>query len=363
MIAISSLSRRRFLQLSAVSLAASSMTLLRVHPAHAREKCVIAWSHYTGWEPLDYMKSSGILKKWGDKYNVDLDITPPMDYVESMNQFTAKQFCAVALTNMDALTIPASGGVDTTFIVVGDYSNGNDGILYKSPKAVSMKDIVGKKVVLVENTVSHYALARALQMQDMTLKQVTIVNTSDSDIGNVFATGANGTIVVTWNPILMTARNVKGAQLLFDSSRIPGEIIDGIAVHTGVSDNVKKAIVGAWFEVTRVMSETGSPQYKEAIRQMANSAGGTEQEFLAQLKTTHLFYKPQDAVKFTQDSQLKGTMNLVRAFSAELGLLGEGRTADAIGIQFPDGTTIGDVNNVKLRFDEKYMQMAADGKL
>ena len=96
---------------------------------------------------------------------------------------------------------------------------------------------------------------------------------------------------------------------------------------------------------------------------MANSAGGTEQEFLAQMKTTHMFYRPRDAVNFTQDSQLKGTMNLVRRFSAELGLLGEGKTADSIGIQFPDGTTIGDDKNVKLRFDTAYMQNAADGKL
>ena len=342
-----------------------AIVLTPIFPAYAqtREKCVIAWSHYTGWEPLDYMKSSGLLKKWGDKYNVDLDITPPMDYVESINQFAAKQFCAVALTNMDALTIPASGGVDTTFVVVGDYSNGNDGILIKSPRAASMKDVVGKKIVLVENTVSHYTLARALEMNGLSLKQVTTMNTSDSDIGNVFATGGNGVVAVTWNPILMTARQVKGAQLLFDSSRIPGEIIDGIATHTNVSDNAKKAIVGAWFEAVGVMSQTGSPLYKEAIKQMANSAGGTEQEFLAQMKTTHMFYRPQDAVRFTQDSQLKGTMNLVRRFSAELGLLGEGKTADSVGIQFPDGTTIGDDKNVKLRFDTTYMQMAADGKL
>src|SRR6266567_3259778 len=121
-----------FHRLSAAAAAATAVVALAaVAPAtaQAREKCVIAWSHYTGWEPLDYMKSSGLLKKWGDKYNVDLDITPPMDYVESMNQFSAKQFCAVALTNMDALTVPAGGGVDTTFVVIGDYSNGNDGIL------------------------------------------------------------------------------------------------------------------------------------------------------------------------------------------------------------------------------------------
>jgi NitT/TauT family transport system substrate-binding protein len=331
--------------------------------AQAREKCVIAWSHYTGWEPLDYMKASGLLKKWGDKYNVDLDITAPMDYVESMNQFAAKQFCAVALTNMDALTIPAGGGVDTTFVVIGDYSNGNDGILIKSPKPATLKDLVGKKIALVENTVSHYALARALEMNALSLKQVTVVNTSDSDIGNVFATGAVGTAVVTWNPILLTARQVKGAQMLFDSSRIPGEIIDGIAVHTAFSDNVKRAIVGAWFETMKIMSQSGSPEYKKAIAQMANSAGGTEQEFLAQVKTTFLFYKPADAVKFAEDGQLKGTMNLVRKFSADLGLLGAGKSADIVGIQFPDGSTVGDKGNIKLRFDTKYMKMAADGAI
>jgi NitT/TauT family transport system substrate-binding protein len=179
----------------------------------------------------------------------------------------------------------------------------------------------------------------------------------------LFATGAVGTAVVTWNPILLTARQVKGAQMLFDSSRIPGEIIDGIAVHTAVSDNVKRAIVGAWFETMKIMSQSGSPEYKKAIAQMANSAGGTEQEFLAQLKTTFLFYKPADAVKFAEDGQLKGTMNLVRKFSADLGLLGASKSADIVGIQFPDGTTVGDKGNIKLRFDTKYMKMAADGAI
>src|SRR5207302_8181986 len=138
----------------------------------------------------------------------------------------------------------------------------------------------------------HYLLARALQINDVKLTSIKAVNTSDSDIGALFATGGEGTVIVTWNPILMTARSVKGAQLLFDSSKIPGEIIDGIAVHTSVSDNIKRAIVGAWFEALKIMSESGSPEYKKAIAQTANSAGGTEQEFLAQVKTTFLFYKP-----------------------------------------------------------------------
>jgi len=341
----------------------SGLILATSFTACAAEPCTIAWSHYTGWEPIQYMKDSGILAKWGKRYGVNLDITPPMDYVESINQYTTGQFCAVAVTNMDALTIPAVGGVDTTFIVVGDYSNGNDGIVVKTATPLGVKNLAGLDVKLVEFTVSHYLLARALQMNGLKLNSVKTVNTSDSDIGALFATGGNGTVVVTWNPILMTARKVKNAQLLFDSSRIPGEIIDGIAVRSGVSENVKKAIAGAWFETMSIMADRNSPRYRDAVARMAKGAGGSEADFVAQLKTTHLFATPADAARFTKDAQLKKTMEFVRHFIFDVGLLRGAKSPDVVGIQFPDGTVIGDAKRIRLRFDTKYMEMAATGTL
>ena len=45
-------------------------------------------------------------------------------------------------------------------------------------------------------------------------------------------------------------------------------------------------------------------------------------------------------------------MDLVRKFSFEHGLLGEGaKTVDAVGIEFPGGNTLGDKANIKMRFD------------
>ncbi len=330
--------------------------------AQAREKCVIANSHYTGWEPIWLAKDLGLLKKWGAKYNVDLDVTDPMDYGESITQFTAKSFCGLAVTNMDALTGPSAGGVDTTFVVVGDYSNGNDGALWKAAKAPSLKDLPGKKVVLVENTVSHYLLWRASQVAGFPFEKVKLQNAaSETDVKNAF--GKDGSIIVTWNPILMTARQEKGAHLLFDSSKIPGEIIDGIVVQTGASDNVKKAIAGAWYEVMGIIAKNGTPEYKKAIQMMAKGVEQTEAEFEMQLKTTALFTKAADAVAFAKDAKLKATMDSVRTFAAQLKLLGKGASKDTVGIQFPDGSIAGDQKNVKLRFDVKYMQMAADRKL
>jgi len=56
-------------------------------------------------------------------------------------------------------------------------------------------------------------------------------------------------------------------------------------------------------------------------------------------------------------------MTRVRDFSFSKGLFQNAESADAVGMAFPGGKTLGDPQNVTLRFDESYMQLAADGKL
>ncbi|MFC1855198.1 putative urea ABC transporter substrate-binding protein [Thermodesulfobacteriota bacterium] len=326
----------------------------------AKDKFKIAWSHYTGWEPYAYMVSSGILKKHAEKQGIEIEVILVNDYIESINIYTAGEVDGCTMTNMDALTIPAVGGVDSTALIVGDFSNGNDGIVSKVAKDV--KGLSGKKVMLVELSVSHYLLARALDMNGIKEKDLTVVNTSDADIASIFSTDKEGS-VVTWNPPLMTVRNEPDAKLLFDSSQIPGEIIDMLVVRTNAPDSLKKAMVGAWFETMTVMS-AHDKKAKEAISEMATSAGGTVAEFEAQLKTTAMFYKPKEAVDFVKGDDVKKTMEYVRTFSFDHGLYGDGAPdKDLVGIAFPDDKVIGDKNNIKLRFDSKFMNMAAEGKL
>ena len=130
-----------------------------VRPCRAPKKEFnIAWSIYVGWMPWPYAAEAGIVKKWADKYGITIKVTQINDYVESINQYTAGKFDGVTVTNMDALTIPAAGGVDTSAIIMGDFSNGNDGIVLKDGKTLA--DIKGRKINIVELSVSHYLLAR-----------------------------------------------------------------------------------------------------------------------------------------------------------------------------------------------------------
>lgn len=318
----------------------------------------IAWSHYTGWEPWGYMAESGILKKWADKYGVAIEVTLINDYVESINLYTAGKFDGCVMTNMDALTIPAVGGIDSTALIVGDYSNGNDGIVLKNGSDV--KALKGRPVNLVELSVSHYLLARALDKNGMSEKDVSVINTSDADIAAAFTNDANGA-AVTWNPPLQQALKAPGAKLVFDSSQIPGEIMDLMVVKTGAPDSLKKALTGAWYEMLALMS-SGTPEGAKAIEAMAQASGATVDEFKAQLQTTAMFYEPAKAVEFA--GTIAPIMEAVRSFAFAKGLYGGGaQSADLVGIELVDGKVLGDANNVKLRFTDTYMRMAAEGKL
>ena len=168
--------------------------------ASAKDDYRIAWSIYVGWMPWGYAQESGIVDKWAEKYGITIEVVQFNDYIESINQYTAGAFDGCTMTNMDALTIPAAGGVDSTALIVGDFSNGNDGIVLKGA-GKTLADIRGQRVNLVELSVSHYLLARALASVDMTERDLTVVNTSDADIVAAFST-EDVTSVVTWNPLL-----------------------------------------------------------------------------------------------------------------------------------------------------------------
>ncbi len=331
--------------------------------AAAKKEFNIGWSIYAGWMPWPYAQQAGIVKKYEDKYGIKINIVQINDYVESVNQYTAGKLDGVTVTNMDALTIPAAGGKDTTAVIIGDYSNGNDGVVSKTAKSVAA--LKGQTINLVELSVSHYLLARALDSANLKLSDVKTVNTGDADIVSAFAT-PDAKSVVTWNPQLGEVKKVQGATEVFSSANIPGEILDLLAVDTATlkaNPNLGKALAGIWYETMALMNAQ-TPEGAKARAAMGKLSGTDGPGFDAQLKTTFMYYTAADALKATLDPALVTTMDRVRSFSFDKGLYGPGATSvDAIGIGFANNKTLGDPANVKLRFDPTWMQMAADGKL
>lgn len=356
--------RKSRLGLLATGLAAAlSLSSFSVAAA-PKQHFSVCWTIYAGWMPWDYAAAEGIVQKWADKYDISIDVVQLNDYVESINQYTAGAFDGCSMTNMDALTIPAAGGVDSTALIIGDFSNGNDGIVLKG-NGKTVADLKGQPVNLVELSVSHYLLARALEQHGLRERDLQVVNTSDADLVGVFASD-DVQAAVTWNPLLAEIKATPDTTEVFNSSQIPGEIIDLMVVNSETlkdNPNFGKALTGAWYEVMATMSADNDAA-RAARSQMAAASGTDLAGFDSQLAATRMFYRAADAVAFTTSPELPATMAKVAAFSFEHGLLGDGAsTPDAIGMQFSGGLIQGDKSNLRLRFDPSYMQMAADGKL
>lgn len=342
------------------ALAAAGVSL----PAAAQEKTEfrVAWSIYVGWMPWGYLSDSGIMDKWAEKYGITVEIVQFNDYVESINQYTAGAFDGVSATNMDTLSIPAGSGVDTTALIIGDYSNGNDAVILKGEGTLA--DLAGKPVNLVELSVSHYLLARGLDTVGLSEQDLaSVINTSDADMIAAFST-SDVEAVVTWNPLVSEiVASYPEANIVFDSSQIPGEILDLMVVNTEVLDanpDFGRALVGAWYEVMGLMAAGD-----EAVLSALAEASGTDLAgYIAQLEATQMFYAPADAVAQALSPDLPATMTSVAEFLFEKDILGVGApSADFIGIEYPDGTVTGDANNIRFRINASFMQMAADGEL
>jgi NitT/TauT family transport system substrate-binding protein len=335
--------------------------------AQQKPSFTVGWSVYVGWDPYYYMNKSGILRKWADKYGINIRVQR-FDYAPSLDAFVAKNIDACAMTNMEALDMPAAAGVDTTAIIVGDYSNGNDAVITR--QGLGLPQIPGKQVLLVEKTVSQYLFERAMAINGLgdQIKRVKYINTSDSDIAAAFLTDSTKPVVVTWKPMVSQIMKSKDVRTVFNSSQIPGEILDLMVVRTdvlnrpdGSGQKFAKALAGAWYEVMNQMTGAGADK---VLTQVAQASQDSLISYKEQLSTTHMFYTPKSGVEMAASADLKKTMDLVRQFCFSHGLLGDKtKSPDEVAIQFPDRSALGKPDRIRFRFSLEYMQMAAAGQL
>jgi NitT/TauT family transport system substrate-binding protein len=330
----------------------------------------IGWSVYAGWNPYFYMQRSGILGYWARKYGIDIKVQR-FDYAASLDAFVSKNIDACTMTNMEALDMPAAAGVDSTAIIIGDYSNGNDAVLARD--GLTLAQLPGRPILLVQKTVSEYLLERALELNGMgsSLPRLRLYNTSDSDIVGAYLGDKSNLVAVTWKPLVSEILSQDhGVKELFNSSQIPGEILDLLVVRTDVLNRpdgsgvrFAKAVTAAWYETMAQLTGTG-PDAAKAIAGSAAASDDSVTSYKDQLQTTYLFRSALMADQFANNPMLKQKMDLVREFCFEHGLLGQNiKSPDDVAILYPDGTVQGRKDRVRFRFDDAYLKLAAEGKL
>lgn len=312
----------------------------------------VGWSHYTSWEAWDYADKAGILNKWADKEGISIELNLIDNYFESVQSFASGELHAVTMRNIEALSSAANSSVNAEAIIIDSISNGNDAVIMRNGNSVS--DLKNRSINLVEGSVSHYLLSRALESNALTEQDVRLINTNDSEIAQLVLAQGQGA-AVTWHPMLMHALDAPGSKIVFDSSQLPGEIFSMLVVNAEAPESLKRALSGAWYETMGLLQDGNL----EVLESMASSANTTVTGVKRQLASTQFFYDATSANEFSNSKQLKTNMDNVRAFLKQQGRYGEPDSElDTIGIQFPDDTVMGDANNIKLKITDKYSTSA-----
>jgi NitT/TauT family transport system substrate-binding protein len=232
---------------------------------------------WPGYEPLYLARDLGFFR--GKSIH-------PVEFTSATQVIRAYQneaIDAVCVTLDEALLL-ASEGADFRIVLVADFSNGADVIL-GGPGTRTMKDLMGRRVGVEDTALGAFFLTRALQVSGMQTGDVRVVPMQAQDHEQAFLRG-DVDAVVTFEPVRgkLLAR---GAHLLFDSSRIPGEIVDVVLVradylrrHPQVVDD----LLHGWQQAQDYLTQSSDA----ALVRMARREGITVAEMRAALHGVHL---------------------------------------------------------------------------
>lgn len=186
--------------------------------------------------------------------------------------------------SLDELFSLAVDGLEPRIILVVDVSHGADAVVGRSGMR-SMKDLQGKPVAVESGALGAFVLSRALALNGMQAGDVNVVHLESNEQPSAFEKGqVDG--AVTFDPYRAQLLQA-GATTLFDSTQIPGEIVDLIAVRASVLDKQPKAIqalLTGWFNAIDYLKR--EPQ--DAARRMGIRQQTSGEQFLDALKGLHI---------------------------------------------------------------------------
>ncbi|ULG70789.1 ABC transporter substrate-binding protein [Marinobacterium sediminicola] len=175
---------------------------------------------WPGYEPLYLARQQGLLSE------DQVALVELLSASEVMRAFRNGAIDAAALTLDEVISLRAIG-LKPVIVQVADISNGADVILAR-PGIRAVNDLQGRRVGVEATALGAYMLSRALEMHQMSPDDVEVVRLEVNEHREAFLSGAVDA-VVTFDPVRQQLMEA-GAVKVFDSSQIPGEIVDVLVV-------------------------------------------------------------------------------------------------------------------------------------
>lgn len=230
---------------------------------------ILSWS---GYEPLALADS---LNYYDEKIKI-IRFPSVIDVLGAMRNGTID----IAALTIDESMVYAQENPEIRAFLICDFSNGGDGLVAKNG-ITTPAELKGKRIAAEESALGSYMLNRFLKVSGLNLSDVTVVPINYDIHLQVFSSD-QADAVITYNPV-KDQLIAQGGKLLFDSSQIPGEIVDVLIARDSVLKEKKASVtllVNGWFKSLEYMSKNS----KDANKRMASFEDVSEVLFARSLE-------------------------------------------------------------------------------
>jgi NitT/TauT family transport system substrate-binding protein len=284
----------------------------------------LAWSEYPSWSVFGVASELGIIdgakgamgpveKKW----NVDIELKEA-EYDPCLVMYGSSQCDAVCITNMDVLN-PALTRKSVAVLPTST-SDGADALIVTGIDDI--KQLRGKKVYGLAKTVSEYCFVRNLEILGEKEADYAFTNMDPGAAALAMQQKQAGyEAIVVWNPfVLETLNKRKDAKVLFDSTSIPGEIIDMVVVS---QDALSKpggeafacAVIDAFYQVNKKIEDPATRD--DTLVALGEKFSHLDLESMKKVVQQTKFYKtPAAGTALLTGADLPKIMEKVVAFCA-----------------------------------------------
>lgn len=231
------------------------------------ERLKISLSEWPGYEFINLAVAKGFIS--------NAEMVSLTDQSEVVRAYLRGELDVVQLTTVDVLDICSKRpGQCPIIVLVLNESLGGDQIM--SMKLRGIDELAGSKVAVSPSSFGPYVLHKALETSGLTIDDLSIVPMLVSEMPEALSTDVvDAAVLYPPNSELIRAY---GGRTIFDSSAIPGQILDVLAVSPAIYASRKQdisLIVDGWFKAHVYASAHAS----SAITFMASSQGLTPDEF------------------------------------------------------------------------------------
>lgn len=319
-------------------------------------KFVLTFSEYPSWSVFGVAHEKGLINgKEGElgsiekKYGVDI-VLKEADYDTCITLFGSGSVDASCQTNIDSLA--PSLGRESVIIMPTSTSVGGDACIavdYNGQKPLEF--LKGKTTYGLEKSVSQYAFERNLQILDknVDLKQYPFKNMDPAAASTAIQTGQkNIESIMVWNPfVLQILRTKDNAKVVFDSSKIPEEIIDCVVIG---KDSLNKpggkefalAIIDSYYSVCNMLESSDSDATYVALGAKFSSLNAKDMRLVCQ--QTRFYNTPEKALALMTSKKFQTeTMPMIIEWCVSHDMLNE-------------KPTVGYDQNARLNFDTSYLK-------